>query len=215
MKKLIAFGDSWTHGHGVEPDIKYKEVGNPGDFIFQLRLCNSWPRWLANKLDLPFLNFGYPGSDNIHIANCIDMFLNNLSKDDLIIVMLSFPYRHTFRKETENISLQSVIERIQKQLDGLDYYIFNSFCPTFYDEPNTKSKLDLTRFICVDTTAADILNKYEIENNISVWEYESRKVYDDKQNLYEGDYHPNLLGYKLISEWIYQELKNKDVKGFK
>ena len=209
MKKLIAFGDSWTHGHGVEDDVQYKEVGNPGDFIFQLRMLNSWPRYVADKMDLPYLNFGYPGSDNIHIANCVDMFQTQLSKDDLIIIMLSFPYRHTFRRETRDVTLKSIIERFQNTLKGYNYYFFNSFCQTFVDEPELKGQLDLSRFIQVDTTASDILIEYEKQNDISVWEYGSRKVYTDERNFLDGDYHPNLLGYKVIADWIYKELQNK------
>jgi len=40
-----------------------------------------------------------------------------------------------------------------------------------------------------------------------VWEYESRSVWNDEKNFWEGDYHPNSLGYKLIGEYIYQEIK--------
>lgn len=212
MKKLIAFGDSWTHGHGVEDDIQYKEIGKADDFTFQLRMLNGWPRYLADKMDLPFVNFGFPGSDNIHIANCVDMFFDKISKDDLIIIMLSFPYRHTFRRETSEVSLKSVIERFQKKLDGYNYYFLNSFCPTFVDEPELKNQLDLSRFIQFDSTASDILIQYEKQNDVSVWEYGSRTVYNDKTNFAEGDYHPNLLGYKVIADWINTELQIK-LKG--
>lgn len=207
MKKLIAFGDSWTHGHGVEDDVAYKEIGRADDFIFNLRMSNSWPRWLADKIDLPFLNFGYPGSDNIHISNCVNMFFDKLSKDDIILIMLSFPYRHTFRNEAKHVTLKSIIVALQQKLQGYNYYFLNSFCATFVDEPNLKNELDLSRFIQPDITAADILTKYEQENDVSVWEYQSRKVYNDKQNFYEGDYHPNLLGYKIIADWVYRELQ--------
>lgn len=208
MKKLIAFGDSWTHGHGVEDDIAYKEIGRADDFIFTLRMLNSWPRYLADKLDLPFLNFGYPGADNINIANSIDMFFDHLTENDLILIMLSFPYRHAHGSNL-HVKVQDVIKRLQKKLDGYDYYFLNSFCCTFEFDQDIKHSMDLSRFIQVDTTAADILTKYEKENDVSVWEYNSRKVYNDKKNFSEGDYHPNILGYKIIANWIYDELQNK------
>ena len=31
--RLIAFGDSWTAGHGVETDSTYNEIANPPTFI--------------------------------------------------------------------------------------------------------------------------------------------------------------------------------------
>ena len=42
--RLICFGDSWTAGHGIETDLKYKEVAHPEKFITNLRNQNSWPR---------------------------------------------------------------------------------------------------------------------------------------------------------------------------
>lgn len=32
-------------------------------------------------------------------------------------------------------------------------------------------------------------------------------VWNDKKNFNEGDYHPNLNGYKIISDYIYEEIK--------
>jgi hypothetical protein len=44
---IIAFGDSWTAGHGVEDNIRFKEVASPPEcegFVTKLRLMNSWVR---------------------------------------------------------------------------------------------------------------------------------------------------------------------------
>ena len=57
---------------------------------------------------------------------------------------------------------------------------------------------------------ADVLKEYEIKNNESVWEYGSRSVWNDTKNYWEGDYHPNLNGYKIIAEYIYSELNSFD-----
>jgi hypothetical protein len=54
-----------------------------------------------------------------------------------------------------------------------------------------------------------MLRDYEVLNDVSVWEYENRSVWEDKENLWMGDYHPNLLGYKLIAEEIFKQIKNK------
>ena len=48
--------------------------------------------------------------------------------------------------------------------------------------------------------------KEEIINKKNVWEYGSKMVWNDKDNYYEGDYHPNLEGYKIISQYIYNEI---------
>ena len=64
-------------------------------------------------------------------------------------------------------------------------------------------------FINPNGTIADMLRNYEILNDVSVWEYNSRSVWKNEENLWWGDYHPNLLGYKLIAEEIFQEIENK------
>jgi hypothetical protein len=54
-----------------------------------------------------------------------------------------------------------------------------------------------------------VLKEYEIKNDISVWEHNSRLVWNDEKNFFEGDYHPNSIGYKIIGEYIYENIKDK------
>jgi hypothetical protein len=56
--RLVAFGDSWTAGHGVETNSTYKENATPPEFIQKLREQNSWPRWLSERLGIPYINMG-------------------------------------------------------------------------------------------------------------------------------------------------------------
>ena len=70
--KLLTFGDSWTAGHGVEEDERYRNDGNPQydkGFVMRLRNSNAWPRWLSDKLGCSFVNSGYCGYNNHEILN--------------------------------------------------------------------------------------------------------------------------------------------------
>lgn len=214
VKRIVAFGDSWTNGHGVEEDITYKEVAKPPTFIANLRLNNSWVRWLAEKFNVPFVNMGIAGICNARILFELRENIKFLNKEnDLIIVMLSFPYRHHNWIDTVPVMdrpLGNIILSITALLEGYNYFIFNSFYPTFKDEPDIKSNLniDLSRFIEVDYTAAEVLLSYEEEHNVPVWEYGSRVITPEKYDK-NGDYHPNLLGYRIISEWIFKLIKDR------
>ena len=207
MKRLICFGDSWTAGHGVETDVYWKE-GEPSDFIVKLRQMNSWPRWLSDKLDCVFVNFGVCAWSNKQIAEQVETIVNQkyITKDDIVITMFSYPHRY---RETNILdSPEKIFEKLEKLLTPYQHFYFNSFYPTFKDEGYyTKNLPDY--FIKPDECVSDILKKYEIEYNISVWEYESRSVWNNELNFWTGDYHPNLLGYKLIADHIYQEINNK------
>jgi hypothetical protein len=115
--KLICFGDSWTAGHGVETDIKYKEVAHPEKFITNLRNQNSWPRWVAQKLDCLYVNCGVCGYGNEYILKEIEQSFDMgfILPDDIIIVMFSYPYRYT--ADTYNvIEIYNKIENILLKL---------------------------------------------------------------------------------------------------
>ena len=202
--RLITFGDSWTAGHGVEENKLYKENASPPVFITKLRMMNSWPRYVADKMGCEFVNMGVCGYGNPYILKEIKESINEgfIEKDDIIVVMLSYPYRY---KKTP-YDLVNLFWDMDNTLSTYKHLYFNSFFPTFKEEDFDTTNLPKT-FINPNGCVSDILKEYEIKNDISVWEYGSRSVWNDKDNFWEGDYHPNSLGYKLIAEYIHQEIK--------
>lgn len=201
--RLIAFGDSWTAGHGVELDIHCKEVISPNEFVNKLRTSNGWPKHLANLFDIPFVNFGWCNYSNKDIINSIKENIQYFDRNDIIIVMLSFPYRDG-GIPGENIN------EITNILNGFNYFLFNSFAKTFSNELGEDlSKLNLSRFLGKNDTMVDLLTKYEQQNDVSVWEYNFRYPHYWQGTLY-GDTHPNHLGYKVIANRMYDLIKEYD-----
>ena len=205
--RLICFGDSWTAGHGVESDVFYKEKASPNKFIQKLREQNSWVKWVAQKLEVSFVNMGVCGYGNEYIFN--DIVSNNgenhFENDDIIVVMFSYPYRY---KSKDMYDVKKLFWKIEFELKDYKHFYFNSFYPTFKDEDFDTNVLP-DYFINPNGCVADVLKEYEIKNNVSVWEYGSRSVWNDEKNYWEGDYHPNDLGYKIIGEHIYDEIKRR------
>ena len=189
MIRILAFGDSWTKGHGVEEDIEYKENPHPPLMIDKLREQNSWPNQLAGLLHKPAINFGVCGIGNGRILQLIKETLASglVKKDDLFLIMLSFPYR-----DSDPIEVYREMEEVLKDYNHL---YFNSFWRTFDDE--VIGLVDTTNFVEPERCMSDVLSDYEVLNNISVWEYNSRSVWTDEVGMKIGDYHPNYLGYKL------------------
>lgn len=207
--RLICFGDSWTAGHGVETDKKYKECANASEgvgFINKLRVMNSWPRWVAEKMKCEFVNFGVCGYSNKHILEDIWEVRDNnfIEKDDIVIVMLSYPYRFTSIKNADVIG---IFNEMEIALEGINHFYFNSFFPTFKEELNFNLDSLPNNFITPEYCMSDMLKEYEESNDVSVWEYGSRKVWDSGREYIEGGFHPNLLGYKLIADFIYDKIK--------
>jgi hypothetical protein len=204
--RLITFGDSWTEGHGVEEDEKYKENVLPPTFIKKLRMMNSWPRYVADKLKCEFVNMGVCGYGNEYIFKDLKETIENefISKDDVVIIMLSYPYRY----KKNSYDLVKFFWEMEKTLTNYKHLYFNSFFPTFKEEDFNTVNLPET-FINPNGCVSDVLKQYEIDNDVAIWEYGSRSVWNDEKNFWEGDYHPNSLGYKIIGDYIYEQIKNK------
>lgn len=204
--RLITFGDSWTAGHGVEEDIEWKERAFPSlgcEFIPKLRNANGWPRWLANKLDCVYVNFSECGRGNEKSLEELEQIVQDkvLKKDDIIIVMFSYPYRDI------NLLPIEAYEKFEKLLKPYIHFYFNAFYPMFRDEIFDTANLPFY-YINPNGSVSDILKEYEIENDASIWEYNSKRVWSDEKNFFEGDYHPNLKGYKIIADYIYNNIKD-------
>ena len=209
--RLICFGDSWTAGHGVETEKAYKEqaiVREGKHFIDRLRNMNSWPRWVSDKLECLYVNMGVCGHGNQQIYQDIKEVKNSkfIGENDIVIVMLSYPYRFM---NPGSPSVPELFFKIEEELKNYKHFYFNSFFPTFQEEENFDYTTLPDCFISPKTCVSQLLEEYEIQNDVSVWEYGSRKVWKYKSEYMEGGFHPNLLGYKLISEYIYKEIKDK------
>ena len=210
--RLLTFGDSWTAGHGVETDVKYKENAHPIEgkgLIVNLRRFNSWPRYVAEKLDCVFVNNGYCGVGNHDIYKEVKILFddNMIEEGDIFIIMFSYPHRYRVKKPENNPVI--VFNKLEKLLASYKRFYFNSFYPTFKDEEEFDTDKLPDYFINPNGTMVDLLRDYEISNDVSVWEYGSRSVWENEENLWWGDYHPNLLGYKLIAEEIVNQIKDK------
>ena len=83
MSRVVAFGCSFTYGHGLEDCVASDGIGAgpiPSRF--------SWPSILADKMNLDCDNQAVCGLSNLGI---VDKILNySFNKDDMIIIMWTF-----------------------------------------------------------------------------------------------------------------------------
>ena len=109
IQRLITFGDSWTAGHGVETEEEYKENSTPPKFIEKLREQNSFPKWLGNLLNISYINLGVCGFGNEYIYKSVKDNLQFIEKEDLIIIVFSYPYRYKkYNKYTQKLYLKNL-----------------------------------------------------------------------------------------------------------
>jgi len=91
--RLIAFGDSITHGEGLQD--KWNFLENKG--IFDGRPSKfAWPQLIANKLKIKCRNLSIGGSSNKEIWYKI--MNTKFLKDDIVVILWSFHDRHCIIK---------------------------------------------------------------------------------------------------------------------
>jgi lysophospholipase L1-like esterase len=91
--KLYAFGDSWTAGQGANIKIENSIESNEDRRIF--RNSKSWPKLLADLLNITHHNLSISGCDNNTIFNSVIECIksNKIKSGDLIIIMWSSTLR--------------------------------------------------------------------------------------------------------------------------
>lgn len=207
--RLICFGDSWTAGNGIEEEEKYGsqllKIAN--GFYEKLRIHNCWPRWLANKMECLYVTFAMEGRSNPEILQDIETVLkdNVIKSDDLLIVMLTYPYR----RDDDPIK---TFEKIENKLKPYNHFYFNAFHPMF-KECTYENIPDC--FIEPNHSMMDLLLDYELNNPETepLWEFGKKRHWCEERNKFEGGGHPNLKGYKLIADYIFDKIKNVDLKS--
>jgi len=93
MKRLVAYGCSWTEGEGCDVSIESTLSPNKKRIF---RNTNSWPQKLADLLDISTtINRGVSGNSNRKIFNDIikDVENENVTSDDFVCIMFSSSLR--------------------------------------------------------------------------------------------------------------------------
>lgn len=194
--RLVTFGDSYTNGYGLSDSNKWKGHGSPNDFEDYYRRMNSWPRYVAEKLGVPFINMGKCNNfGNNDIYKLIKENMDELLSTDLILIAFSFPYRNLTTPNDD----YKIIDDLLKEYNR---YYFNAFYPMFNDE--TPINLNFERFIEPTYTFADYLRDSEKLTGIPYFENKAFYGYD---GVKEGGLHPNLNGYKKIAEFVYNKIE--------
>lgn len=97
MNRLIAFGCSITYGHGLE-DCFDPITNRAGPYPSKF----AWPNIIGEKLGKEVINKATPGASNLEILYHILNF--DFLKDDLIIILWSYPYRDMIFKQPTLLS---------------------------------------------------------------------------------------------------------------
>jgi len=207
-KIIWCFGDSWTEGYGIETEIllnyDFTSLGESENYIKEIRRQNAWPSKLASLIGGTSVNLGNSGDNNhdiqLRVNKCISD--NVFSKDDLILIMFSYPYREppiTEDYKARHKNIITIMNELESSLDGYNRFYFNSFWNSFeFEEEYVK----YDRFIEPEFNFVNELVKYD-----NVWEESRNELIIDE--LKKNPIHPNRKGHDIIAKNIYKKLKKR------
>lgn len=236
MSRLFCIGDSWTHGHGVETDSKYAHIGTGLDhyknrsLTFE-RMMNGWPRFLSDHLGgISYINYGICGSNNLHQFEILEEDWDYMNNDDIVAIMLTGVMRDNLSTDNQE-QVNKMADRIggyplSHQLlryfgdglrkRGIKFVVCNAYnSPLVYedlshDPPLVKGDWDDLKkwkeFYKPKSTMMEELAMMELKINKPLFEY--GKFFTDSVEYRRSDqYHPNRNGYKIISDILYNHIK--------
>ena len=202
MPRLVAFGCSFTYGHGL-PDCYDGKIGcgpTPSNF--------AWPRLLANKLGYTFANMGKPGAGNTEILWRLLNF--NFEVDDVCVIMWSYFNRSDFFRYSNDIEGKR-IERNDRLLDE-EKSVFNennnitnllamSHAAYYLDSLNISSHACIGAYspkFADDIVLHDRIKITNLDLSFSMASYVVDTALDGR--------HPGIQSHKLIAERLYNNL---------
>jgi hypothetical protein len=210
MKTIWYFGDSNTEDYNLEFNWVRNYIDWKGGYI-----PPHWTKLFADKMNLPYKNFGKNGCDNYTILDSIIYQMNNINDHDIVIINWTSPIRYRVAEGNKFTSI--IVEGIYKTIENvsiqsLQEFALNRESTLWVDEINNWMKL---------------LKKLFHNNKVIFWspfmEYNNvkgmlkisllRKNFsiDKETDGVVCDYHMGETGCKEFTQLIYNYIHKKDI----
>lgn len=206
MSRLVAFGCSYTYGHGLSDCSDGLDAGpNPSQ--------HAWPALLANRLDRSVVNMGKPGAGNTEILWKILNF--DFQPDDICVIMYSYFIRaeHYLYRYTDgvNVPVESIAlheEPVFTENNNIKNFLAMSHAAHYLKDNNIKSyavvgpmPIAKTKKLFVWEQEVNIPDRIKIDNldtDFSIFTYLLDKALDGA--------HPGPRTHKLIADALYEKI---------
>lgn len=117
MSRLVAFGCSFTYGHGLR-DCDYDSEHATDPRAIDTSSLHAWPEVAASQLGMHCVNLSRPGESNRYIAQCFVDF--DFQPTDIAVVMWTlFPRRSFIQDNGVSLPLSSAVVCDTDHLDTI------------------------------------------------------------------------------------------------
>jgi len=223
IKKLVAFGCSWTYGDELEdPGL---QLGNSiqgkrrDHLIQQYRLEQSFPGLVANHYNLQLDNYGFPGASEESIRYALNWYLKNHNLEDTIIIVahtdparkswfntqINDPpwnrYMHSPWLKAPNPDIDDHWYQLQKLWLGMCYHqdwVSNNFQETvrLFDWVRLKFSIPVIQIKALKSRESP-----DIDNFLYADTSMQEILTDCKEPFFPGG-HPTESGHKILSKHL-------------
>ena len=214
MNRLIAFGCSYTYGHGLQDCIADNGSGAgryPSKF--------AWPQLVANVANLECINKSAPGSSNQEILWQIERF--NFEVNDTVIIHWSFCNRAMYRTVKNDIlKIMPQYNKSKGPVLARKYYMLenelNMYDKTriFLNYANYRLKnIGINKIInfspILEPNMEQIITNHNLQydfdtDDINLVHYHKKNLFPDADDALDNS-HPGPKTHQRFAEYILQE----------
>jgi hypothetical protein len=208
MPRLVAFGCSYTYGHGL-PDCTDGKIGhgpNPSNF--------AWPKLLADKLGYTVANMGKPGAGNTEILWRLLNF--KLDADDVCVIMWSFFSRSDFFRYGNNAEGTRIEHNNRLVDEDVEVYNENNNITNLLAMSHAEYYLNSLNIPSYAYVGPYRVNRENIKpNEFNFTLHDSIKITNLDLSFRMREHridwaldgaHPGILSHRLIAERLYNKL---------
>lgn len=193
MKRLVTFGCSHTFGEGLL---------NPNN--------ESWPKKLAELLNVELKNYGVGGASNRKIQHTI---LNSkLTKDDLVIILWTYADRYHFFEDKKNES--PLINVWSKNIHSKYWYqYFHTEYNEKFDNQTIINQVNLylkdKNIVTYNLLVSNEYKYYYDITDLKSLDLDFTKDYLNKYERSSDGWHMGSLGHESFGNDIYKRISEK------
>jgi len=206
MNNIWVFGDSFSTNYAADAEIKVEQ---------------SWPEIVGQKLNKQVRNFAHPAVDNFFIYSNYVNQKPLIKSTDIVLLQWTMPTRKMFILDKNNTTHQQVIDDTDIVVTRNNVTYFRSGTRLGNWVPNLTTKDSGVKFF--DEWYRNYFDITESETNLQAYQQASKQpntvhlhfsemldfIKQHKLYVSKDDHHPNVQGHQQLANTIMEKINEQ------